>query len=236
LPHYSGIKIIKMAKKVKKTIEDREPKAWREGELIESFKLTRLVTYKTTLMQEWLDVQAPTLNAGEQYNFDKLYVKVIKHITGWNEEDLKMKLIGPVLELGHLTDDDTVMSYFDKTISAIVDDIRLIVKSDFMLAKGILDVVKTPYFHFQEYKPYKNPSGDSMAQLLEAFLIAQAKNKNGKPIYGVDIIGANWRFVTMEGRTYCISKAYDVTDKEHLLCIISILRKFRWILETRLMD
>ncbi len=24
-----------------------------------------------------------------------------------------------------------------------------------MLAKGILDVVKTPYFHFQEYKPYK---------------------------------------------------------------------------------
>jgi hypothetical protein len=228
-----------MAKKVKKAIdikEERDIKAWREGELIESFQLTRLVTYKTPLMQEWLDIQAPELNAGEQYNFDRLYARVLKHITGWNEEDLKIKFIGPMLELGHLTDDDVVMSYFDKTISEIVDGIRLIVKSDFMLAKGILDVVRTPYFHFQEYKPYKNPSGDSMAQLLEAFLIAQAKNKNGKPIYGIDIIGANWRFVTMEGRTYCISKAYDVTDKADLFDIISILRKFRWILETRLMD
>ncbi len=228
-----------MSKKVKKTIEakeEREPKAWREGELIETFRLTRIVTHKTPLMQEWLEVQTPELNAGEQYNFGRLYDKVVKQITGWNEEDLKIKFIGPVLELGHLTDDDTVLGYFDKTISDTVDNIRLIVKSDFMLAKGILDVVKTPYFHFQEYKPYKNPSGDSMAQLLEAFLIAQKKNKNGNPMYGVDIIGANWRFVTMEDRTYCISKAYDSTDKEHLICIISILRKFRWILETRLMD
>jgi hypothetical protein len=225
-----------MAKKLKKTVEEREAKAWREGELIETFNLTRIVTHTTPLMKELLDVQVPEFNSGEQYNFDRLYNKVVRHITGWNEEDLKIKFIGPVLELGHLTDDDIVLSYFDKTISETVDDIRLIVKSDFMLAKGILDVVKTPYFHFQEYKPYKNPSGDSMAQLLEAFLIAQAKNKNGNPIYGVDMIGANWRFVTMEGRTYCISKAYDATDKEDLLCIISILRKFRWILETRLMD
>jgi hypothetical protein len=225
-----------MAKKMKKPVEDREPKAWREGELIETFKLTCIVTENTPLMQEWLEVTEPVLNIGEQYNFDKIYSKVRQKIRGWNEEDLKIKFIGPVLELGHLTDDDTVNSYFDKTISETVDDIRLIVKSDFMLAKGILDVVKTPYFHFQEYKPHKNPSGDSMAQLLEAFLIAQAKNKNGKPIYGVEIIAANWRFVTMEGRTYCISKAYDATDKESLLCIISILRKFRWILETRLMD
>ena len=73
-----------------------------------------------------------------------------------------------------------------------------------------------------------------MAQLLEAFLIAQEKNKNGKPMYGIDIMGANWRFVTMEGREYCISKAFDVTDKADLLSIISILRKFRDILETRL--
>ncbi len=75
-----------------------------------------------------------------------------------------------------------------------------------------------------------------MAQLLEAFLIAQEKNKNGKPMYGIDIIGENWRFVTMEGREYCISKPFSAIDKEDLLTIISMLRKFKFILETRLID
>jgi hypothetical protein len=138
--------------------------------------------------------------------------------------------------LGKITDDNIAMSYFDKIISATIDGIKLVVKSDFMLAKGILDVWETPFFHFQEYKPYKNPSGDSMAQLIEAFLIAQELNQNGKPMYGVDIMGANWQFVTMEGREYCISKPLSAIDKDDLLTIIAMLRKFRFILETRLLD
>ena len=75
-----------------------------------------------------------------------------------------------------------------------------------------------------------------MAQLLEAFLIAQEKNKNNKPMYGVDIMAENWRFVTMESRTYCIAKPLSAIDKDDLLKIIAILRKFRHILETQLMD
>ena len=105
-----------------------------------------------------------------------------------------------------------------------------------MLAQGVLDAYETPYFHFQEYKPHKNPSGDSMAQLLEAFMMAQEKNQNGKPMYGVDTFGANWQFVIMEGREYCISKPLSAVDKDGLLKIIALLRKFRYILETRLMD
>ena len=222
-----------MAKRAK--IQVQEAKSWREAELINAFKLTRIVTRQTLLMQEWFDVQTPELTAGEQYNFDRKYAEAEQNITGWNEEDLKIKFIGPVLELGRITDDGGVIGYFDKTISATVDDIRLIVKSDFMLAKGLLDVFETPYFHFQEYKPYKNPSGDSMAQLLEAFLIAQEKNQNGQPMYGVDIIGSNWQFVTMEGREYCIAKPLSVLDKNDLLKIIAILRKFRHILNTKLL-
>lgn len=93
---------------------------------------------------------------------------------------------------------------------------------------------KQPYFHFQEYKPALNPKGEPMGQLLEAFLIAQQKNKDGKPMYGAEIIGKQWTFVLMEGKNYCISRSFDCTDKEELLKIISILRKFREILETRL--
>ncbi len=225
-----------MAKRIRSQDGESRRKEWREGDLIKTFKLNRIVTYQTPLMDEWLDVQMPELNVGEQYNFDEDLTNAQKHIAGWNEEDLKMKFISTILKLGHLRDGDTVMGYFDKIISATVEDIKLTVKSDFMLATGILDVFETPYFHFQEYKPYKNPSGDSMAQLLEAFLIAQEKNKNGKPLYGADIMGGNWRFVVMEGKDYCISKAFDSVDKTDLLTIIAVLRKFKYILETRLLD
>lgn len=217
--------------------EDDMPrgKQYKEADLILKFKLKRIATFQTPLLKEWLDVESPSLNNGEQYIFDKKIDDAQTNIIGWSEEDLKMKFISFVVELGHLTTGNNIVTYFDKTISATVDGTKLTVKSDFMIAKGLYDVFTTPYFHFQEYKPHKNPSGDSMAQLLEAFLIAQVKNKNNKPLYGIEIIGATWRFVVMEGREYCVSGVFDCTDKEDLLKIISILRKFRMILETRLM-
>jgi hypothetical protein len=225
-----------MAKKSKNTDDSSVMREWREGDLIQTFKLNRIVLTETPLMTEWLDVETPTLNSGEQYVFEKALKKAKTSIVGWNEEDLKMKFISKILELGGLMEDDNTIGYFDKIISATIEDIKLTVKSDFMLATGILDVFRTPYFHFQEYKPYKNPSGDSMAQLLEAFLIAQEKNKNGKPIYGADIMGANWRFVIMEGKDYCISQAYDSVNKTDLMMIIAILRKFKFLLDSRLLD
>lgn len=226
-----------MAKKEKiDEATKQSSKSWREGELIKAFKLNCITVAPTPLMQEWLDVQAPEFNIYEQYIFDKTFLKAQQSLRGWSEEDLKMKFISPVLELGQINDDNQVIGYFDKIISATIDDIKLVVKSDFMLAKGILDVYETPFFHFQEYKPYKNPSGDSMAQLLEAFLIAQEMNQNGKPIYGVDIMGANWQFVVMQGREYCIAQPLSSIDRDDLLKIIAMLRKFRYILETRLLD
>jgi hypothetical protein len=42
--------------------------------------------------------------------------------------------------------------------------------------------------------------------------------------------------MTMEQRTYCISKSYDCTEADDLMQIIAILRKFKEILETRLLD
>ncbi len=104
-----------------------------------------------------------------------------------------------------------------------------------MIAKGLLNVFEIPYFYFQEYKPQINLKGEPMAQLLEAFLIAQVKNKHSNPLYGVEIIGGICRFVVMEGKDYCVSNPYAATDREDLLKIISIFRKFREILETRLM-
>ena len=210
-------------------------KTWREAELIQKFQLHLVIGQSTPLLDEWLNVQMPVLTEVEQYVFDSNLLKAQKRLRSWSEEDLKIKFIGNILDLGHLIDDDQVVGYFDKIISATVEGTYLTVKSDFMLAKGFLNVFETPYFHFQEYKPHLNPSGEPMAQLLEAFLIAQVKNNNQKPMYGVEIVGASWRFVIMEGKTYVVSKTFDSINKEDLLKIIAVLRKFRWILETRLM-
>ncbi len=224
-----------MARRVINPDDESTRKNWSEGELIEVFNLNRIIEEQTPLMDEWLDVLPPQLNTAELYDFNRDLSKAKKFIAGWNEEDLKMKFISTILKLSHLTDDVIVISYFDKIISATIEGTKLTVKSDFMLARGTLDFFTTPYFHFQEYKPYKNPSGDSMAQLLSAFLIAQEKNQNGLPMYGVDIIGKQWSFVIMEGKDYCISPAFNSVDSKDLMTIIAVLRKFKFILETRLM-
>jgi hypothetical protein len=209
---------------------------WREGDLILQFKLKRITEYQTPLMQEWLDVSKPTLTMVEQSIFDDKYKLAVQKIAGWSEEDLKMKFISYIIDLGYLVDSEGIVTFFDKMISATVEGIKLTVKSDFMMASGVLDVFRTPYFHFQEYKPQKNPAGDSMGQLLQAFLIAQEKNKNTKPLYGVEIIGKQWTFVIMEGKEYCVSKSYDCLDRDDLLLIISILRKFKNTLLIKLME
>ncbi len=209
-------------------------KEWREGEIVLAFNLSKVIDY-TPLMQEWMQVEVPQLSVGEQYNFDTIHKRSREYITTWSEEDLKMKFISPVLALGNVMEDKLFASFFDKKLTAEVQGYQLSVKADFVVAKGIMDFMQKPYFHFQEYKPNKNPTGDSMAQLLEAFLIAQKLNDDGKPLYGCEVIGVNWTFVTMENNSYCVSKGFDSRDKEDLLAIIAILRKFRHILETVLL-
>lgn len=216
---------------MKRKIKSKE---WTEAELINAFGLKRIKDPYTPLLTEWLDNEQITLNEGEKYIFELAYKNALNNIEGWKEEDLKMKFIAPILILGQMNDEKDIIGFFDKTIAANVAGIELTVKADFILAKGVLDLIQTPYFHFQEYKPYKNPTGDSRAQLLEAFLIAQEINKNGKPLYGVDIVGKHWNFIVMEGKEYCISSSFDATNESELLSIIAILRKFKIILYEKL--
>ncbi|TAD99330.1 MAG: hypothetical protein EAZ97_09115 [Bacteroidetes bacterium] len=215
-----------MAKKIK---------SYSEAQLIDMFALVRLVgKNKLPLLDEWLEAQT-TLSAAENELFEQIYQEAVQDIDGWQEEDLKMKFICFVLRLGNLRDSPKFKTYFEKTIETTIDGIFLKTKTDFMVAKGILDMPQVPFFHFQEWKKQRDPNGDPMAQLLEAFLIAQNKNKSEKAVYGCTITGKYWEFVIMEGKKYCISKSFDCTQKEDLLKIIAVLRKFKEILETKLL-
>lgn len=210
-------------------------KAYEESELIEMFNLIRKVgNTETPLMKEWTQVNT-TLNDGEKYMFDLISKDLLSQISGWNEEMLKMNFIAFVLKLGYIIETNEYKTYYENIIEATIDGYFLKVKTDMMVATGILEVPKVPYFYFQEYKRQKDPKGDVTAQLLEALLIAEEKNQNNKPLYGCTVIGKYWEFMILEKRTYCMSKSYDCTDQEDLMQIIAILRKFKEILETRLL-
>jgi hypothetical protein len=163
-------------------------------------------------MQEWLN-SSISLNIGEQYLFDMIWTDAVNQIDGWQEEDLKMQFIAFVLKLGYLTPHENYQPYFERTVSATVENCFLKVKTDFMLAKGVLDMPQQPFFHFQEYKCQTDPNGSPIAQVLEAMLIAQALNQNSKPIYGAYVMGNFWNFMILKDKSYFISKSYDCTEK-----------------------
>jgi hypothetical protein len=214
----------------------KKVKIWAEDELIDIFGLRR--ERNNLLLKQWLDVEPPALTEQQRVNFEDLLQTVFDKADFWNEETLKMRFIAPLLYdfVQFYDSQNRYDGFFNKEISATVEGIYLQTETDFMLAKGVADIAKTPYFHFQEYKRSKKSPPEPMAQLLEAFLIAQEKNKNGKPIYGLTIVGRNWQFVVMEGKKYAVSKTYDATEREDLLKIIAVLRKFKVILETKLLD
>lgn len=206
-------------------------KQYSEAQLIDTFKLTRLVSGQCSeAMQTWLTCET-NLNAGEQYLFDLIFADACQNIDGWHEEDLKMKFICFVLRLGNLVDNAQFHTYFERTIETTVDGYFLKVKTDFMLAKGILDMPQIPYFHFQEYKRQTDPNGNPVAQVLEAMLIAQEINENQQPIYGAYVIGKFWNFMMLDGKTYSISKTFDCTEHNELMQIIATLRNFKLMLE-----
>jgi hypothetical protein len=214
----------------------KKKKEWSEAELMLTFSLERQIT-PFPLLDFWLDAET-NLNEYEQSSLSTLQNLILKKGDFWNEESLKMNFISPLFYnfINFNDEQNRYESFFDETISATVEGIYLQTETDFMLAKGIGDIVQTPYFHFQEYKRSRKSPPEPMAQLIEAFLIAQEKNKNNKPLYGVVIVGRNWQFVVMEGKKYGISHTFDATLREDLLLIIAILRKFKVILETTLLD
>lgn len=213
-------------------------KEWKEAELMRYFQLRKIPITQSPTIQEWLAVSPPTFDALETLFFETIYQDGFENMTFWSEEDLKMYFITYVLRLGGLMNKDNkgYVGLFEKKLSATVNQTKLTVRSDFMVAKGFKNIVEIPYFHFQEYKPQLNPTGEPMAQLLEAFLIGQTENGTNTPLYGCEVIGKQWTFVVMEGKTYCASEAYDATSRNDLLQIIAVLRKFKEILETRLLN
>jgi len=174
-----------------------------------AFSLKRLL--KSSDLDSWLQESAE-LTAYEKENLGALQELLQFNILGWNEQELALHFIGPVFSLAKFSTEQFNL-FAERYIEVLVDDIKLSGKPDGLIATGYFEPEK-PFFCFQEYKKEIDNSGDPLGQVLAAMLAGQQLNQETKLIYGCYVVGRNWHFVTLNGREYSISQAFEATTPE----------------------
>jgi len=204
--------------------------------VMDTFGLKKLYSEQIPILIDWISANEDLTDVDIEH-LEKLRKKAELRIEAWNEEELKMQYLSYIIGFANYNDDEENYNiYFERPISAEVNGYKINVIVDLMIAQGVLEYIKRPYFCFHEYKRAKKYNDDPVAQVLLAMLAAQGKNKNNKPLYGAYIIGKYWSFMVLENKNFAISNSYNCTDKEDLYKIISILRKFKTIIKTKLID
>ena len=174
------------------------------------------------------------LNAIEQSILDDLHTDMQTVGEYWNEEELKVQFVGAIFYIAKLNVAKKIQVFYERPLSAKVDSHSLAVICDCLVASPLgINTPRTPYFFLQEFKKGKGEKKDPEAQMLMAAIIAQEKNKDGKPLYGGYLIGGSWVFATLIGKEYCTSRRYDATRKEDIEQIVYILRKLKELILNR---
>jgi hypothetical protein len=196
-------------------------KYWITQELHEQFGLERVEP--TLLLNNWLASDGE-ISIEETNRLNALRGQLRENVDYWNEEELKMKFIGQILDLVNI-DSKNFRTFYDRTITVEVKGVKLNGKLDMLVATGF-QVPKKPFFCVHEYKQETKRDGDPKGQLLVEMVALQALNQNEDPIYGCYVLGENWHFVVLENNEYCISVAFRATQDD-VFAIFKMLRKIK---------
>jgi len=150
------------------------------------------------------------------------------HVHSWNEAELRIKFIAPLLQLINF-DNKYYQSFFERVLSVPYKNETLSGDVDFLVARGTR-VPKQPYFFLHEHKREADSSGDPLGQLMVTMIAAQMLNQAEYPLYGAYIIGRQWFFVLLDKSDYGVSLAYDAT-KDEIYDIFQILSRTKEIIE-----
>jgi hypothetical protein len=158
--------------------------------------------------------------------------KLLKfNVRDWHEGELDSFFIGPILGLVDFSSKKSNL-FSDRIVDSTINDWRLYGKPDSFLASGRREP-KIPFFAFQEYKRMTDPDGDPAGQALAAMLAGQTLNDNNLPIYGCHVIGADWYFMTLEGKEFTISRDYSALTHE-ISDIFRVLKVLKTIIAERI--
>ena len=200
---------------------------WKLPELEMRFQLNRIMD--SLALQDWIEAEEDIVEA-EKYVLAYLRNHLCENILYWNETELAMHAIGPIFTLVNFTSPKSNL-FEERDLNGTVDGEDMSGKPDGMIASG-KSKPQVPYFCLHEYKKDSDPSGDPTGQCLAAMLVAQSKNEENLPIYGVTISGENWRFLVLEGKTYDISSSYSAGSKD-IYDIFRILKRLKRIVAAR---
>ncbi len=199
---------------------------WQFEELENTFGLQQVKDLPE--LTDWLAVNEP-IGAVEQATLQSYQNLLRAKAEIWNEEELKMFFIGPILNLVNY-EHAKYHPFVGRALATKIGEVELNGIVDFMLASG-RQQPKQPYFCFHEYKRVRGRNNDPLGQLLAEMLCAQAKNSQvEQPIYGVFVEGRFWYFVVLAGKAYAVTEPFTATQDD-LWDIFKILSKLKPLIE-----
>ena len=177
--------------------------------------------FEDSIFNNWLNNDCKILENEEKF-LKELLNKYVKILNRFNEDTLKVKFIGSILEKIEFTNFDLeINDFYHSPLKLKNDKINFNGFCDFYVAKG-LDYPEKPYFFIQEFKQEEGAT-EPEPQLV-AELICAIELNNWKIIKGAYIKGIIWRFVILEklGKNkyqYFVSKDFLSTNIEDLKSI-----------------
>lgn len=179
------------------------------------------------LLTEWLSAEL-----SNDFEYKSLLLKysydLLKKAIIWNDDELKMFFIGPLIELAQISTDD-FQAFTQRALGMNYNGEEISGRVDFMIAKG-RRVPKAPYFCIHEYKQESDKEGEPIGQALIAMVTAQYLNEKKFPILGAYVMGRFWFFMVLDGNEYAKSAAFDASS-EDIFQIFAILQKSKEIIQ-----
>lgn len=208
---------------------------WKTQEVEETFgiKQTDNLQGLDALLQADFEISLQ-----EQTQMESLRAFLSKFINFWNEEDLKIFFIAPIINMVNFYKPDAYRAFNEPFFEAELQTVQqktIVLKGyvEFLIATGA-QIPKKPFFFLNEYKPQFGATNDPQGQLLVAMLAAQAKNQEDKTLYGLYVVGRMWFFVGLYEKRYAISRAFDATQVKDLDAIVKMLKFVKADIEARL--
>jgi len=188
----------------------------RDKELDELFDIEKNI--EITIFDEWFHYDIE-LDISILSFLQELIEKNLLLIKDYNEEDLKVKFIIPLLnKIEFLSYENKFRDFYELPLTYKTDKFIFNGTTDFVVSKGLVKS-KKPYFFIQEFKrneEFSNPRPQLLAELISA-----VEMNSWKTIKGAYIVGENWNFVILEklGEShyqYFISETFNSTKIEDL--------------------
>ncbi len=204
----------------------RSFETWNYEEVEDAFGISLVDSLPN--YEDWLKADNCEPNEIESVMLEHYRKLLLKEAKNWNEDELKLFFIGPVLALVDFNTPN-YKAFTQRTLTVETATVSASGKVDFMLAKGKV-LPKLPYFCLHEYKQENRRDNDPLGQLLIGMVAAQAKNYDELPIYGCYVSGRNWFMVLLEGDKYCVSNALNASDDD-IYKIFAIMKKCKLLVD-----